>query len=180
MNGSDKVLFYLVLFLAEWIIVLFEFWGCSVGRLFECLEPALCTQVSSEKWSVTCNNSGTHLPSITGIPWSHLCDLFTSNSADQFWTWRYLCRSEFGTIWSCCDLGLLRDGNPQSSCDGCKFLAVIRGVSTVRERHGYWLSTMGHGYGYLWVWVRVGTRVPMTQGTHTHNPWSVPTSTHGP
>ena len=43
-------------------------------------------------------------------------------------------------------------------------------LANSRERHGYWLPTMGCGYGYLWVWVRVGTRVPMTQGTHTHNP----------
>ena len=39
-----------------------------------------------------------------------------------------------------------------------------------RERHGYWLPTMGCGYGYLWVWVRVGTRIPIPT---THDP------THG-
>ena len=46
----------------------------------------------------------------------------------------------------------------------------VTGCFGIRERHGYWLPTMGCGYGYLWVWVRVGTRIPMTQGTHTHNP----------
>ena len=60
--------------------------------------------------------------------------------------------------------------------EGRLALAVMGG--TIRERHGYWLPTMGCGYGYLWVWIRVGTRVPIpTTHGFTHGLFDFITST---